>query len=129
MSKNHTIWTKIINQSEIVAHDMVQMVFFKNDYTWKKPGKNESRKFGYSEFRRFFHETAYLTQSLIIENIYLVARDIRKDETLSDKEKVDILFGEIELLLQENANQMSNKYGHNIKSSIDDIRRVHGVMQ
>ena len=122
-------WKDIINQSQLVANDMVQIVFFKNDYEWKIPGKNESRKISYNDAKRHFHESAFLAQSLLIENLYLIAKDIRQDQTLSQDQKVDILFGEIEGLLQENANQLSGKYGHRLKTSIDQIRQTHGVIQ
>jgi len=124
----YSIWAKIVNQSELVAHDMVQIVFFRSDYTWKRPGKNESRKVAYSEAKRHFHEAAFLAQSLIIENIYLIAKDIREDQTLTDRQKTDLLFGEIEILLQENTNQLSSKYGKGTHTSIEKIRETHGVI-
>jgi len=122
-----SVWSNIISQADYVAHTMVQIVFFGVDNEWKKPVKGESRKLSYDTFKRHAHEAAYLTQSIIIEHLYLTAKEIREDESMTDKEKIDVLFGEVELLLQENTNQLSQKYGNKYKTTIDQIRETHKV--
>ena len=119
-------WSELAKQSDDVAKMTASMFFFGDDYSWKKPSKNEVRKISYGMLYQLVHQSAILSRILVIEDLFIKVRDIRNDSTLKDSEKVDIFFGEMEAFLQTNTKVFSTNYDARRSMgsiSIDEIRR------
>lgn len=114
--------------SKDMARFSANVAFYGTDKVLAK--KDDRKKFSHEKIFHVSQQCVNQGQVIVLEVIYKFLNELKKDESSDASQKFDLLFGDIELLLVENAKFFAKEYDRNGRMSstnIEDLRKRYGV--
>lgn len=119
---------EIANKSEDIAQFTSKVCFYGN--TFQSPKRDDRKKVSYDFALQLARQSATQAQTAILENFYKLVREIKEDETIDDKQKFDLVWGELELCLMENVKWFATRFDNKGAMggiSLEEIRKRYLV--
>lgn len=109
-----------------------KLLFYGNRASYTKAKNGDVRKIKFNELHNVCAQAVNIGQMEALEAIYQTAKHTLEDTSLDPTEKIELLFGDIELLLNETARHFTTKYDHSQfmgNISIESMRERYKVAQ
>lgn len=121
-------YEEIAQYCEKVGVFSAKIAFYGNTHT--KVNENDRKKWGFKPIKHLATQSANQAQIATLEALYLLIKAIKDDEHLSDKEKFDLVWGELELCIIFCVRHFGKNYARNSEMpsiDIDDIRKRYNM--